>query len=291
MPDLVEAELACGVEAAGKRQRRAVLRRLCGRDELALAEAPSLLPVEQADRLLALSCLAIGSLENPGGKWLDELVLGDRNLLLLAAYELNFAGPIDAVTTCRKRGCATLLDLELQAAGMIGAARREPLERELQVAFEFRGRLYEASLHLPRARDLAAAARAALEDPRAGGRLLLERALDGVACENRRRPAALRTILADGTASARLEAALAQADGFARLEVQVVCPACGTTDSMLFDPGRFLVDRLRSRRSLLDEVDLIARHYHWSEAEILDLPLARRRAYLARIEAQLGEAA
>ena len=39
-------------------------------------------------------------------------------------------------------------------------------------------------------------------------------------------------------------------------------------------------------RQLLQDVHRLACLYHWGEAEILSLPLPRRRAYLSLIEAE-----
>ena len=48
--------------------------------------------------------------------------------------------------------------------------------------------------------------------------------------------------------------------------------------------AEFLDTELRSRAAtLLDEIHLIAMSYHWSETEILALPVSRRQDYLRRI--------
>jgi len=47
--------------------------------------------------------------------------------------------------------------------------------------------------------------------------------------------------------------------------------------------------RLRARH-LLRQVHELASRYHWSEAELLSLPLPRRQAYLGLIEAEQDRA-
>ena len=86
---------------------------------------------------------------------------------------------------------------------------------------------------------------------------------------------------------AAVEAALeAVAPGIV-LRVQTACPECGTGNAVELDPYRAL-----SRRSdgLLQEVHQIAVHYHWSEADILDLPRPRRQRYLQLIDRAHGMA-
>jgi hypothetical protein len=70
------------------------------------------------------------------------------------------------------------------------------------------------------------------------------------------------------------------------------CPACGGRVRAPLSIARVVVAELRQDAAQLhDEVDLIARHYHWPQTEILALPLARRRAYVERIRRALAQAA
>jgi hypothetical protein len=63
-------------------------------------------------------------------------------------------------------------------------------------------------------------------------------------------------------------------------DLQGKCPECGHTISVQFDARWFCLRELRERAAFIyQDVDLLARRYHWSEAEILALPHARRAAY------------
>jgi hypothetical protein len=62
------------------------------------------------------------------------------------------------------------------------------------------------------------------------------------------------------------------------------CPACAASVAAPLYVTRLVVAELtRESASLDDEIDLIARAYHWNEADILRLPRRRRRAYADRI--------
>ena len=62
------------------------------------------------------------------------------------------------------------------------------------------------------------------------------------------------------------------------------CPACGATVEAPLHVTRLVVGELtRESANLHDDVHLIARAYHWREAEILKLPRRRRQAYAERI--------
>ena len=69
------------------------------------------------------------------------------------------------------------------------------------------------------------------------------------------------------------------------LRVQAACPECGGGNEVELDPYRALA---RSSGSLLREVHQIATHYHWSEADILNLPRPRRQRYLQMIDRARG---
>ncbi|MDT1062000.1 hypothetical protein RM190_09045 [Paracoccus sp. CPCC 101403] len=78
--------------------------------------------------------------------------------------------------------------------------------------------------------------------------------------------------------------ALEQAAAGLGLEIATACTGCGEPITLPFDVADYVDAELRNRaQRLLDEVHLIALSYHWSEAEILSLPHARRQDYLRRI--------
>jgi hypothetical protein len=58
------------------------------------------------------------------------------------------------------------------------------------------------------------------------------------------------------------------------------CPSCGAMVMVHFDPRRFCLRELRDRaRFVYEDIDVLARRYHWSERAILTLPTARRASY------------
>jgi hypothetical protein len=62
------------------------------------------------------------------------------------------------------------------------------------------------------------------------------------------------------------------------------CPECETDVELDFDAREFCLTELRARAaSVLEDVDIIARTYHWAEAEVLGLPSSRRVAYVELI--------
>jgi hypothetical protein len=66
--------------------------------------------------------------------------------------------------------------------------------------------------------------------------------------------------------------------------IQGRCPDCGLPIDARFEARVYCLRELSDRaRFVYDDVDALAAAYHWSEAEILDLPSLRRRLYAERI--------
>lgn len=80
---------------------------------------------------------------------------------------------------------------------------------------------------------------------------------------------------------AALGEALEAVDPWSDLRTEIACPECGAATEAVLDVAAFVWAELAAQaRSLLFDVDALARRYGWSEAEILALSPARRRLYL-----------
>lgn len=83
---------------------------------------------------------------------------------------------------------------------------------------------------------------------------------------------------------ALLEAELERLSPAVVTRVQAVCPACGASGAVEVNPYRCLA----RASGVMEEVHVLASAYHWSEREILALPLSRRRKYLRLVERDEG---
>lgn len=81
----------------------------------------------------------------------------------------------------------------------------------------------------------------------------------------------------------RIDTALEAASPDVADSVDACCPECGSCMQVRIDPLTFAFPRYEE---VLQDVHLLASGYQWSEREILDLPLNRRRQYaeLIRVE-------
>jgi hypothetical protein len=87
---------------------------------------------------------------------------------------------------------------------------------------------------------------------------------------------------------AAIEAAIEKVAPEAATAVQSACPECHAAQNVNVDP--YVALSACSADRLLEEIHLLASTYHWSESEILSLPLARRRRYLRLIDRDGGVA-
>jgi hypothetical protein len=68
-----------------------------------------------------------------------------------------------------------------------------------------------------------------------------------------------------------------------------VCPLCGGSVELWFEPIEYVLAELREEAAgLFDQVHDLARAYHWSEAAILRLHRRRRHGYVALVRAELA---
>jgi hypothetical protein len=254
-PDPVpEATLPHGVLRDREWRRDAVLRRPTGADEAALAGRAAS-PAAGVSALLARCVETLGG-EPAGEDVVRGLTVGDREALLLQLRGATFGDRLACVVVCRT--CEERMDVELSLAELLVApydhvAQTHEVQGEDGARVRFR---------LPTGADQEAAAGA--PDAEAGAALLLERCVMG----------------AEVADPASVEAAMARLDPQSEVRLAADCPACGAPVDALLDAGALMLDELDGDDGLLREVHALARHYHWSEGEILALEVPRRRRYL-----------
>ena len=109
--------------------------------------------------------------------------------------------------------------------------------------------------------------------PTVGDQLAVGREADPVA--------ALAGRCVRGSASARLDRAMAAMAPPLSGPIEGLCPHCGRTIQLGFDVPPFVLRELRVQAlPICEHVHLLASHYQWSEEKILSLPTVRRQHYV-----------
>jgi hypothetical protein len=192
----------------------------------------------------------------------DELVsltLGQRDASLLGLRVSLFGDRLECLAECP--ACGERVELEVSCRDLL-ATRAEPGPSRVRIG------ALELTLRAPDSRDLAAVA--ALDGVEQASELLFARCVQGggeVALT-----AADRAALAD---------AILAADPHAETLLALACPRCGGAWQPAFDIASYLWTEVAGEaQRVLREVDVLARVYGWSEADILGLSDTRRSLYV-----------
>ncbi len=202
---------------------------------------------------------AAGDGRSPGE--LLQLPVGVRDGSLLALRQATFGDEVRAFVACS--ACSEHLEFEFRISEVAGDALAAPgdvLEVERDgVVLAFR---------LPSSEDLiAAAAGGTIEDAR---RELIARCVISASHDE----------VPEELLSAMAERILA-CDPSAEIGFTLECPSCGTASSAMLEIAELLWSEVAAQaRRLIEDVDTIARHYHWTERDILAMSSRRRNAYL-----------
>ena len=237
-----------------------------GADDMLLQEAMGG-PIEIG--LMLLSRLADAG--DRDRDWAD-LTVTDFEFLLLSLRAARFGERLSLGFACP--ACHERVEVGFRIADYLAAVRPSAfpgVARDTERPGWFR--LDAAAFRLPTIGDQAEVAR--LAHP---ARRLAERCLDETARHAPHR--------------ARVERAMAAMAPEVSRPIAGTCPSCDATVEAPLHVTRVVMAELRRAAGAVhDEVDLIARAYHWPEAAILALPQDRRRAYAERIRRAPAQAA
>jgi hypothetical protein len=221
-------------------------------------------PLAPHERALALARLAEPT---AAAGELARLPLGRRDALLLR-LRAQLAGPaLQATAPCPR--CGEELELSIDVDALL--ARQGQWAPPAPVELDG----FVVSWRSPTSEDVAAAAVAG--DAASAERVLLARCVTAAnspagAMEPAALPEVVRAAVAD---------AMAAADPLAEVLLELGCPACTAAVVVELDLAGFVWAELGARtRRLLRDVDVLARTYGWSEAEVLALGEQRRGAYV-----------
>jgi hypothetical protein len=243
-----------GIVRDGERRRSFAFRPVDGALEAALAEAAAAPSMPKAVTSVLAAALAELGGEPVAEETVRSLPVGDRQFLVRQLSVYLGHDPVWLTAVCR--ACGESFDFEVRQADL-------PV-KEAGESFPY-AEAGGLRLRVPTGADQEAIA--GLSDERAV-RALFER------CR----------IEGDGNLAVA-EAALEEVSPEVALAALAGCPACGASNEVSVDPYLGLPAH---SEELFAEVHRLASSYHWSEAEILALPRARRQLYLRLIDRSRG---
>jgi hypothetical protein len=260
----------------------AAVRPITGADQAILLDGRSLtLPAERITILLAAATCAIGEIRPVSRDVVRSLTVGDRERLVLALYAVTFGPHLDVVTHCTGASCGELFELPLKLDEMLQTPEQTATSPEHAMVVATEAGPFHVKLRLPNGADQELVARIGRTDLASATNRLLTRCIisviDPSGCSVS--PEGVLDML-----RAPVEDAIRTLDRGADTSVTVPCPSCGRNVPVVLDAFALLTAELARSDALYLEVDRLARAYHWSEADILALPITRRRHYLTLLD-------
>jgi hypothetical protein len=272
------------VDKAGIAHRRVELASLSGRDEEFLARSNGAEGSVLVTGILSRCAQFIGTISPVSSQIARDLLVADRQYLLLKLREATFGDRIQSTIRCPWPGCTNRVDVEFSTHDIPvkesqdkGPVYRMDLSYEAAYAGD-QGKMYrEITFRLPNGRDQEAIMPLADKDETEVSIALLARCIQRIG--PLKHPGEELIGKLSSKAREEIEEAVAP---HVDLTMQALCPECGREFMHPFDLQGFFLGELRASRDLIyREVHYLAYHYHWSEREIMELPREKRREYIA----------
>ena len=267
------------VDASGVLHRQAELCAMTGREEEILTRSDQVGAVLVTE-VLSRCVKRIGSIEPVTPSVVRQLLIGDRQYLLLMLRQLTFGDGIQGTLPCPWPGCGQGVDIDFRISEIpitpcndvrpsySLAIESDALESPLTIEYR-----------LPNGADQEAVAPPAGTGAVDSLTVLLSRCLLRVGTLVQ--PGIDAVAALPGAVRLRIELEMEARAPNLDLTMEACCPACKRTFIAPFALQDFFFGELRISAELLyREVHYLAFHYHWSEEEILRMPRDRRRRYI-----------
>lgn len=274
------------VDESGFVHREAVLSPLSGREEELLADNNGKDSASRVTELLSRCVKSIGTISPVYEKIASNLLIADRQYLLLRLREVTYGDQVQATIFCPWPGCGRKVDLDFSINDI-------PVKES-----EYKGPIYEMELSSDAAltikREKLRRIRFRLpngEDQEMISPLLTENEANALAMLLRRCIVSVDSIENPGeelisklspSARIEIERQMEAVSPKVELDMQAECPECNREFILPLDLHEFFLGEFKSSLDLLyREVHYLAYYYHWSEKEIMDMSREKRRNYIA----------
>lgn len=258
---------------------------LSGREEELLADRT--IPGSAAIVTTVLSrCIRrIGTISPVSEEVARNLLIADRQYLLLKLREATFGSQIQANIHCPWPSCGKKVDIDFSTNDIPVRESEDKgplytMRLSYEAAFNNNGDKHRVIIfRLPNGSDQEAISPIIAENEARALTVLLSRCIKSIGpIENPE-----EELICGLSPLARMEIER-QMEAFApkvELTMAADCPECGREFSIPFDLQDFFFGELRTTLDLLyREVHYLAYHYHWSEQEIMEMPRDKRRKYI-----------
>jgi hypothetical protein len=257
------------VDDDGVVHRKVDLNQLTGREEEYLASVPAQLPAATVITQLLTRCVQhIGDLPAVDNALIRNLLVGDREYLLLKLWQITNGNKLRIMLPCQSEECGKNMQIDLSLAEV-------PIRGQPVVTRTFTLEGNEMEFRLPTGGDQEA----------------LTRHVDDADCVEQLLRRCIVCMPRDRDLQAirpALEKRMEELASRPILEVEGVCPECGLQFASSLDLPELVLSQVAEQsQRLAHDVHRLAWHYHWAEGEILSMPRAKRLRYLHLLDDEL----
>lgn len=274
--------LSGGYSLDGENHRTAEIHPVTGAEETFIHEfGDSLYPVELATALLTRCTSRIGPVRSVHEDIIRDLIIGDRERLLLNLRLLTLGDRIECNLECPSPDCGKKMDLELSIGNLLPPpvpVETRNIERDIQV----KGLNFTVIFRLPTVRDLEFSVLRDSSGPVSSSEHFFRNCIQELHADSK---ASISMDELDSTIRTALRSELVvimkELDPMSEITLRITCPNCGHEFSSTLDPTSIFTSEIRNRaRMFYKEVHTLAFHYHWSESDIISMTSKKRRLYL-----------
>jgi hypothetical protein len=275
-------------DPAGRLQRDAVLTTLTGRDEEQLSQLGRQETASLVTHVLSRCVRRLGDLSPVPAHVVRQLLVADRDYLLLRLRRATFGDRIRADLFCPWAECGMRMsvdfsidELPVRESVQKGPVHEMALSPAALAGSAGAGDLGggEVAFRLPTGADQEELSGLLASDEARALTLLLARCVERLG--DRTTPGVDAVAGLSGLARAEIEAEMLRVAPMVEREIETACAECHRAFVTPVDLRRFFFGELRTDNQMLyQEVHYLAYHYHWSEAEILAMPRTKRALYL-----------
>ena len=270
-------------DADGVLHREFELAVLTGREEELLAQTRGVESASLVTQVLSRGVRRVGTISPVSENVARQLLVADRQYLLLKLRQLTFGGVVRGSVFCPWGDCGRRVSIEFRIddVPVEEARERAPLYTITlpPPAGDEEGAPVEVSFRLPNGDDQETVSGLLAENEAAALSMLLARTIHRIGPTAPPPPEQIAAL--SPLARAEIEAEMERLAPKIELDLETVCSECGRTFVLPFNVQQFFFGDLRTDSDLLyRQVHYLAYHYHWSEREIMEMPRAKRQKYI-----------
>jgi hypothetical protein len=216
-----------------------------------------------------------------------NLLVADRQYLLLKLREVTFGDRVQAAILCPWPDCGKKVDIDFSVKDIPITESKDKgpiytMELSPEATFiDDHGEEYrEIIFRLPNGEDQELISPFIFENEAVALTMLLGRCIHSIGPLKNSGDEKMAVRLSP-VARMEIERQMEAVAPKVELTMGVNCPECGREFVLPFDIQEFFFGELRISRDLLyREVHYLAYNYHWSEREIMEMPREKRRNYI-----------